>query len=79
MAGRVLGCARQKTTGRAMKSHLLGFLNDERGATVVEYGLLASLLSLAIIVAAEGIYATLGQLYGQVTDALDMARGMIRR
>lgn len=62
-----------------MKSHLLGFLNDECGATVVEYGLLASLLSLAIIVAAEGIYATLGQLYGQVTDALDMARGMIRR
>ncbi|MER8411913.1 MULTISPECIES: Flp family type IVb pilin [unclassified Mesorhizobium] len=32
-----------------MKAVLLGFLNDETGATAVEYGVIIAVLSLAII------------------------------
>ncbi|RVA70422.1 Flp family type IVb pilin, partial [Mesorhizobium sp. M7A.F.Ca.CA.001.11.2.1] len=32
-----------------MKAVLLGFLNDETGATAVEYGVIIAVLSLAIV------------------------------
>ncbi|RUZ79780.1 Flp family type IVb pilin [Mesorhizobium sp. M7A.F.Ca.US.006.01.1.1] len=32
-----------------MKAELLGFLNDETGATAVEYGVIIAVLSLAIV------------------------------
>ena len=33
----------------AVRSHLTRFLSDESGATAIEYGLIASLIFLAII------------------------------
>lgn len=49
------------------------FLEDESGATVVEYAILAGLLSIAAIVIIGAIGAKLEQMYGeanqQMTDA----------
>lgn len=45
-----------------MKKHIINFLKDESGATMVEYAILVALISVASIV----IIATLG---GQINDA----------
>lgn len=38
-----------------MKDFLKSFLGDERGATAIEYGLIAALLSVAIITAVSAV------------------------
>jgi len=43
-----------------MVNHIKRFMNDEEGATAIEYGLLAALIAVAIIVGA-----------GQLGTALD--------
>jgi len=44
------------------------FLRDERGATAIEYALIAALVAVAIIVAVEQLGVSLGSLYGGVKD-----------
>jgi Flp pilus assembly pilin Flp len=65
-------------TGRAMKSKITRFLNDDRGASVIEYSLIAAVVSVSIIVATEGAAAAIHHLFGQVTDALETARIIVR-
>ncbi len=50
-----------------MVNHILGFLNDEEGATAIEYGLLAALIAAVIIgsvtglgTAVDGTFTTVG-------------------
>lgn len=49
-----------------------GFMRDERGATAVEYGLIAALVSLA----AGGLIASLG---GTVQDMYQMILGWVQQ
>ena len=56
---------------RSAKSCVGRFLPDQRGATAIEYGLMAALIGMAIMT----IVFTTGQninntLYGQITNAL---------
>ena len=44
--------------------------NDEEGATAVEYGLMVSLIAVAIIVAVTAVGAQLTTLFGQVDTGL---------
>jgi pilus assembly protein Flp/PilA len=44
------------------------FLRDESGATAIEYGLIAALVAVAIIVALQALGSSLGDLYGVVKD-----------
>jgi pilus assembly protein Flp/PilA len=46
------------------------FLRDERGATAIEYGLIAAGISIAIIVAVQGLGSSLNTTFTSVQTAL---------
>lgn len=50
---------------------LAKFWNDESGATVVEYGLIATVLSLAIVGGIGKVYSAIEYLFGEPTSALN--------
>ncbi len=47
------------------------FLNDESGATAIEYGLIASLISVAIITAVTALGTGLNSTFTTVTAELN--------
>jgi pilus assembly protein Flp/PilA len=49
------------------------FLRDESGATAIEYGLIAACISIAIIVAAQGVGSALNTTFTEVKTTLDGA------
>ena len=53
-----------------MKNILVRFVTDESGTTVIEYGLIALLISTGIIGALTVMGATLGGLYVAIGNAL---------
>ena len=54
-----------------MRSPMLkNFCMDENGATVVEYGLIVTVLSLAIVGGIGSIYDAIEYLFGEPTSAL---------
>jgi pilus assembly protein Flp/PilA len=53
-----------------MRRLVLKFLRDEAGATAIEYALIAAGISLAIIVAVQGLGTTLNGRYAAVNTAL---------
>ena len=54
-----------------VRRRLAAFLRDERGATAIEYGLIAALVAVAIIVAVAELGVTIGDLYGGVKDKVN--------
>jgi pilus assembly protein Flp/PilA len=46
------------------------FLNDENGATAIEYGLIAAMISVVIITALTMIGTNLNVQFSKVADAL---------
>jgi pilus assembly protein Flp/PilA len=46
------------------------FVNDESGATAIEYGLIAALISVGIILAATALGGSLGNLFNGISDKL---------
>jgi pilus assembly protein Flp/PilA len=46
------------------------FVRDERGATAIEYGLIAAGISIAIIVAVQGLGSSLNTTFTSVQTAL---------
>ena len=63
---------RQSNTSlaQAARRALVRFVDDERGATAVEYALLASLIGIAIITATTGLGKKIGAVFQNVTDNL---------
>ncbi len=53
-----------------MRSILSRFLNDELGATAIEYCLIAAGISIVIIVAVNGIGTTLNSTFGTISTDL---------
>ena len=53
-----------------MKSLTLRFLGDEAGATAIEYGLIASLISVAIIVAAGKLGTNVSTTFTKVASSI---------
>lgn len=49
------------------------FLNDESGATAIEYGLIAALISVGIIAAATTLGNGLSNLFSGIGGKLDTA------
>jgi pilus assembly protein Flp/PilA len=49
------------------------FLNDESGATAIEYGLIAALIAVGIIAAATTLGGSLSGLFEDISDTLDGA------
>ncbi len=50
------------------------FLRDESGATAIEYGLIAALVSIAAIVAMGAMGNELGDMFNTVASELDNAQ-----
>ncbi len=46
------------------------FVNDESGATAIEYGLIASCIAVAIIVVVQGVGTKLNSTFTSVSNAL---------
>lgn len=46
------------------------FLKDESGATAIEYGLIAALISVAIITGASAVGSKLDLLFDKIKDKL---------
>jgi len=53
-----------------MKSLLARFVKDESGATAIEYGLIATLVSLAIVGTAGDAGRALSDKFGEIAEKL---------
>ena len=51
------------------------FLRDETGATAIEYGLIAALIAVALIVALEALGTSLSGMFTGVKTKLDDVKG----
>ncbi len=49
------------------------FINDESGATAIEYGLIAAGIAVAIITAVNAVGTDLSSLFGRVSGKLNAA------
>ena len=54
---------------------LQAFLKDDSGATAIEYGLIAALVSVASIAALTSLGDTVQEVFAQVDDSLQTASG----
>jgi pilus assembly protein Flp/PilA len=50
------------------------FLKDESGATAIEYGLIAALISVALIAGATTLGTSIGDTFNNLTDQMDKAK-----
>jgi pilus assembly protein Flp/PilA len=53
-----------------MKNFVANFVNDESGATAIEYGLIAALIAVGIIAAARGLGSQISTTFNSVTTAM---------
>lgn len=53
-----------------MRNLIWNFLGNERGATAIEYGLIAAGISVAIIAVVQGLGTTLNSTFASVSNAL---------
>ena len=58
-----------------MLKHITTFLKDEEGATAIEYGLIAGLLAVAIVVILQSTGLSLNGIFTTVRDRLNAASG----
>jgi pilus assembly protein Flp/PilA len=54
----------------AMKNLVMRFVNDESGATAIEYGLIAAGISVAIIAVVQGLGSRLNATFTSVQTSL---------
>ena len=54
-----------------MKTLFNRFVKDESGATAIEYGLIAALIGVAIIVGATALGGSLNSTFGAISSKLD--------
>lgn len=55
------------------RNTLAKIFKDESGATAIEYGLIAALVSVAAIIALQAMGTSLRDMFQTVADALDNA------
>ena len=58
-----------------MLSKMASLFRDESGATAIEYGLIAALVSVAGIVALQAMGVSIGSLFTTVSTTLSSAAG----
>ena len=58
-----------------VKKLAMKFIKDESGATAIEYGLIAALIALAIMVGAGSLGNSLNNQFGRIATKLDGTAG----
>jgi pilus assembly protein Flp/PilA len=58
-----------------MLAKMIGFIKDEDGATAIEYGLIAALVSVAAIGALTAMGGSLSTMFNTVSSAMSGATG----
>ena len=58
-----------------MCANMIGFIRDEDGATAIEYGLIAALVSVASIAALVAVGGSLNTIFTSVSSAVSSAVG----
>ena len=53
-----------------MKRFITNFLSDESGATAIEYGLLAALIAVVIIVGASTLGGNINTLFNDIANCI---------
>jgi len=56
-----------------MRKPVAHFVNDESGATAIEYGLITALIAIGIIAAARGLGSQISATFNTVASALQSA------
>lgn len=56
-----------------MKEKLFYFLRDEEGATAIEYGLIAGVIAVGILVSLQGVREAIIKLFESIKDVLGTA------
>lgn len=56
-----------------MKNVFARFVKDESGATAIEYGLIAALVSVVIITVLGQVGTNLTNVFGKIRDSLKLA------
>ena len=51
------------------------FIDDESGATAIEYGLIASLIAVAIVAALTGVGSAMSDKFQSVSSAVESSTG----
>jgi len=59
------------TERRIMKGHIVRFLQEEDGATALEYGLIAGLIAVAVIAAVGTFTTALTGLFARLKTLID--------
>ncbi|RJT38770.1 Flp family type IVb pilin [Mesorhizobium waimense] len=54
-----------------MSNLIARFVKDESGATAIEYGLIAALIALAIMVGAGALGNALNEKFGDIADEIN--------
>jgi pilus assembly protein Flp/PilA len=54
-----------------MTNYIKKFLNDESGATAIEYGLIAALIALAIMVGAGALGNAIGDKFNTIAKSVE--------
>jgi pilus assembly protein Flp/PilA len=67
---RSLADFRAPSTETSMKTLFLRFVHDESGATAIEYGLIATLIALALITVLTSVGTKLSTTFNNVKTAL---------
>ena len=49
-----------------MVNHVMNFVNDEEGATAIEYGLLAALIAAVIIASVQAVGTTIDGVFSSI-------------
>lgn len=60
---------------KALQTKFFRFINDEEGVTAIEYGLIAALIAVVIIVAVQTIGTELNATFTTIGEALNSANG----
>ena len=58
-----------------MFANMIGFIKDENGATAIEYGLIAALVSVAAIGALTAMGGSLSTMFNTVSSEMGTAAG----
>ena len=56
-----------------MTNLVKNYINDESGATAIEYGLIAALVGVALIVGAGRLGTSINEKFGDVATSIDDA------